>query len=207
MRKARKERKNSLAIRLNILLAEAKGEDVPIELIINNLKGRGLAALLIIFVLPSCLPVQIPGLSTVFGIILFFIGLRVTFGYRSWIPQTLMNKTVPFHTLKKISEIAIQITNKLRFLTSTRMTYLVQNPVLRVMHGLAIAILSLLLALPIPIPFTNMLCAFPILAFGLALLEDDGVMIIVAYVLFFICLAVFASLLFFGNSFFSFLTS
>ncbi len=202
----KKIKKNSLADRLNLLLSEAQGKDASVKLIISNLAGRGLAVLLILFVLPFCQPIQIPGLSTIFGIILFFIGLRIAFGHRSWIPKMLLEKKVPFHILEKISKIAIKITNKLRFLTSTRLVYLVQNPALHIAHGLSIAVLSFLLALPLPIPLTNLFAAYPILAFGLALLEDDGVMIIVAYILFFLCLAVFASLLFFGNTLFSFIT-
>nr|QIQ10872.1 hypothetical protein OJOKFFHK_00015 [uncultured bacterium] len=203
----KKARKNSLAESLHLLLKEAQGSDVSVGLIINNLAGRGLAALLVLFVLPFCQPIQIPGLSTIFGIVLFFIGLRIAFGHQSWMPRQILERKVSYEILEKISTIAIKITNKLRFLTSTRMVYLVQNPILHIAHGIAIAILAFLLALPLPIPLTNLFAAYPILAFGLALLEDDGVMIIVAYVLFFICLAVFASLLFVGNTLFSFIST
>lgn len=195
--------KNSLAERLHHLLDETKGQDPTFRVIIDHLAKRGLAALLIILVLPFCLPIQIPGLSTIFGIILMFIGLRIAFGHRKWIPQMLLDKKVPYRILEKTASAAIKITDKLRFLTSTRLTFLVQNPTLHIFHGIAIATLAFLLALPIPIPLTNLFAAFPILAFGLALLEDDGVMIIVAYSLFFLCIGVFASLIIYGNRLFS----
>lgn len=194
-----KTRKNSLAERLQYLLDDTKGQDPTFRVIIEHLAKRGLAAVLVLLVLPFCLPIQIPGLSTIFGIILMFIGLRIAFGHRTWIPDMLLDKKISRHTLKKIASVAIKITDKMRFLTSTRLVFIVQNPILHIFHGLAIMILSFLLALPLPIPFTNLFASLPILAFGLGLLEDDGFMIIVAYIFFFICMAVFSSLIFFGN--------
>lgn len=193
---------NSLANRLNHLLTEAKGNAVSMKVIIDTLAGRGQAALLILLVLPFCQPIMIPGLSTPFGIILIFIGLRIAFGHRTWIPKFLLNKEIPYKTLEKVAKVAIKITNKLSFLTSTRWTYFVKNPLLHICHGLSIALMAFVLALPLPIPLTNLLAAYPILFFGLALLEDDGVLIFVAYFLFYFCLGVFASLLFFGKEFF-----
>jgi hypothetical protein len=188
---------NILAESLNHLLDE--GKEISIRQLIDATAGRGQAALLILFVLPFCQPITIPGLSTPFGLILMFIGLRIAFGHRVWIPKMLLDKKIPHHTLKKITDFIVIITNKLSFFTSTRLTYFVNYPPLHIAHGIAIAILALLLSLPLPIPFTNLLAAWPILLFGLALLEDDGVLIIIAYFLFYFCLGVFASLLFFSK--------
>lgn len=193
---------NSLAQRLEQLLAETKEQDSSFQFIINHLARRGQAALLVLLVLPFCQPIQIPGFSTIFGIVLMFIGLRIAFGHRTWIPKFLLERKVPYNILKKIASVAITITDKLRFLTSTRLVFLVQSPTLHIFHGISIAILAFLLALPLPIPFTNLFAAYPILAFGLGLLEDDGIMIIIAYALFFLCLGVFTSLILFGKHLF-----
>jgi len=194
-----KKKVNYLAELLNKLLKDEQDENVSVRVIINALAGRGQAALLILLVLPFCQPIMLPGFSSIFGIISIFIGLRIAFGHRTWVPEKLLEKKIPFSTLKKIAAVAITITDKLRFFTSTRLVYLVNNPILHIFHGLSIALLAFLLALPIPLPFTNLFTAYPILLFGLALLEDDGVMIILAYILFFLCLAAFGSLIFFGN--------
>lgn len=200
-----KPRRNLLAEKLNELLSLANGEAVSLGKILHVLAGRGQAVLLILFSLPFCQPIQIPGFSTPFGILLCFIGLRIAFGHKVWLPKTILERQISFKTLKKISEIAVKITNKLRFLISTRLTWLVTNPFLHLIHGLMIALLGVLLALPIPFPMTNFFTAYPILAFGLAFLEDDGVMIIIAYALSLICLLFFASLIWFGKEGFEFL--
>lgn len=197
-----KEKENSLKERLNHLLSEAKGQPVSMRLITDTLAGKGQAALLILLVLPFCQPIQIPGFSTPFGIVLIFIGLRVAFGHHTWIPKKLLDKEISFKTLEKISDIAIKITNKLSFLTSTRLVYLVNKPALHIAHGLAIALMAFFLSLPLPIPFTNLLSAYPILFFGLGLLEDDGVMILLAYFFLFLCLLMFTFLFLFGKGFY-----
>lgn len=194
-----KGKKNSLATQLNALLLLAKDEDITLRTVIDTLAGKGQAVIMILFSLPFCQPIQIPGFSTPFGLVLAFIGLRVAFGHRVWFPEVILNKKISYDILKKIASIAIKITNKLRFLTSTRLTWLVQTPALHILHGLTITLLAILLALPLPIPFSNLFAAYPILAFGLGLLEDDGVMIIIAYVLSILCLVFFAVVGWFGK--------
>lgn len=201
----KKPKRNSLAEKLNELLSLANGNAVSLGKILQVLAGRGQAVLLILFSLPFCQPIQIPGFSTPFGILLCFIGLRIALGNRLWLPKSILEKPISFKTLKKISEIAVKITNKLKFLISTRLTWLVKTPILHLIHGLMIALLGVLLALPIPFPLTNFFSAYPILAFGFAFLEDDGVMIIIAYALSLICLLFFASLIWFGKEGFEFL--
>lgn len=193
------KRKNSLADSLKRLIDKANEQDVTIQQILTFLARRGQALLLVLCSLPFCQPFQIPGISTPFGILLAFIGLRIAFGHRVWLPKLLLNKKIPYASLKKIASLAITITDKLRFFISTRLVWLVQTPSLRILHGIVISLLALLLALPLPIPLTNVLAAYPILFFGMAFLEDDGLMIIIAYSLATLCLAAFIGLIWFGK--------
>lgn len=194
-----KIRRNSLAERLSHLLNLAQTQDVSVKVVIDTLAGKGQAVLLILFSLPFCQPIQIPGFSTPFGIILAFIGLRIAFGHRAWFPKVLLEKKIPYKALKNIASIAIKITDKLRFLISTRLVWLVQNPSLSIAHGVTISVLATLLALPLPIPLTNLLAAYPILAFGLGILEDDGLMIAIGYLLAIFSFSLFVALIWFGK--------
>lgn len=199
------KRRNSLAEQLNVLLKQANKEAITVKAVIDTLAGKGQAALLILLSLPFCQPIQIPGFSTPFGIVLAFIGLRIAFGRHVWIPKMILDKKISYSTLNRISSIAIKITEKLRFFTSTRIVWLVQNHSLHIFHGLTIALLSMILALPLPIPFSNLFAAFPILAFGFGIVEDDGLMIILAYILTVICFSFFTVLIWFGKEGFSLL--
>lgn len=191
---------NSLVHDFKTLLDRTKGKSIQVTEILQALHGRGYALMLIIIALPFCLPVQIPGFSTPFGLILAFLGLRIAFGHRAWIPGFLLSKTISHEILEKIAAWTIKVTDKLRFLIRTRMVWIVRTPSLHILHGITIAVLAILLALPLPIPLTNILSALPIVLFGLGMLEDDGLMIIIAYILSFICFAFFILLFLLGQS-------
>ena len=195
-----KPRRNNLAESFNILLEKSQGKSISLATIFETLSGRGFAALLILFSFPFCFPITIPGLSTPFGLASAYIGLRLAFGKYSWLPQYIMEKKVSYRALTKAASIAIGTTNRLRFFLSSRLIWLVRNSKLRILHGLTIAVLSLLLAMPLPIPFSNTVSAIPLVLFGLALLEDDGLILILAYLFTFFCFAFFATLLWFGKS-------
>lgn len=197
--KEMKERRNIFEEQITVLLEAAHGEAISLGDIIKHVSGRGQAALLTLFSLPFCQPIQIPGLSTPFGVFLAFIGLRIAFGQRVWLPQWVLSKQVPYKVMMGVSKVAVEVTKKLRFITSTRYSWIVQNHFLHIAHGITIFLLSILLALPLPIPLTNLLAAYPIAAFGLAILEDDGCMVIIAYVLAVICFTVFLMLVFLGK--------
>lgn len=151
--------------------------------IFATLAGRGYAAMLILFSFPFCFPIQIPGFSTPFGLLLAFLGLRITFGKHMWWPEWVLQKTIP-------SKNVISITKGLiRFFAHPRMRILrprwliFSHPIFRRIDGIIVFLLGAFLALPLPIPFTNIFSAFPILAIGLGLLEDDGLFLVIGYIL------------------------
>jgi hypothetical protein len=199
------KKRNSLAEHLHDLLNQAQGQDVSVKMILNTLTGKGQALLLVLLSLPFCQPIQIPCFSLPFGILLAFIGLRIAFGHHAWLPQALLERKISYQTLEKIASVAIRITDKLCFFISTRWVWLVNAPLLHTIHGVTIVLLALILAIPMPIPLTNLLSAYPLLAFGLAILEDDGAMILIAYLLACLCFALVISVLLFGKEILFFL--
>ncbi|WP_166157301.1 MULTISPECIES: exopolysaccharide biosynthesis protein [unclassified Neochlamydia] len=189
---------SSLAEKLEHLLNQTHSEELSVQKIMDHLADQGYATLLIVLSLPFCSPMQIPGLSTLLGLLILLIGLRIAFGDKVWLPKRLLQKKIPFLFVKKVMFYVLKIDTKLGFLISTRWIGLVKNRYLHIIHGLTIAILAFFLSLPLPIPLTNLLAALPLLAFGLAFLEDDGFFILIAYFFAFICLLSFAAIIWFG---------
>lgn len=190
--------KNILAEELISLLKDAE-KNIDLKTILHKLPGRGHALLLIILSLPFCQPIQIPGFSTPFGLVIAFVGLRIAFGHKMWIPRLLLEAKVSIQLMRKIAYVAIKITNKLSFFTRTRLTFFLNNKYLHIFNGILISTLGLILALPLPIPFTNVFTAMPLLLYGLAMLEDDGLLLIIAYFLTGICCTFFFLLLLLGK--------
>jgi hypothetical protein len=148
--------------------------------------------------LPFCFPIQVPGLSTPFGFILIFSGLRIAFGQAPWLPGWLMVREIPKPTalglLKGLRWIAVPAEKILH----PRLPGLCRNVALHRTNGMLVAFLAILLALPLPIPFSNLLAAVPILLISLALLEDDGAFLIAGYLAAIPCVVFFGALFLYG---------
>lgn len=175
-------------------------EKIKLEKIFQILSGRGYATLLVLFSLPFCTPLSIPGVSTLFGFILAFIGLRLAFGKHLWWPQWILEKELSSHKIEKLVKTTMRTVKGLQKFVHPRLTLFTDHSYMKPIQGLLVFLLALLLALPLPIPFTNMLAALPIFCMGLGLLEDDGLLMIIGYILAFICFAFFFGLFMFGKA-------
>ena len=190
---------------LSNLLEVANYEPVTYRTICNNLAGKGYPILLILLSLPFSTPITIPGFSTAFGIAIGFIGLRMAFGYHLWWPDWILNKEVSYSNLEKIVNATISLVNRLQKFLHPRLDYFSTSPILRRVNGLLIFLLSIFLALPLPLPFSNMIPALPILIISLGILENDGLFIIIGYVLSTVCFLIFILLFWKGVEFFNWL--
>jgi len=196
--------KQSFVDILQQIIEEAKTcERMEVRRIFALLAGKGYAALLIVLSLPFCMPIQIPGFSTPFGILLAFLGLRIAFAKRLWWPKWVLNKTVTSAHVTLLVKKTIPAVRFLQKVLHPRLLILTKSSLAHRLHGLAVFFLALFLSLPLPIPMTNMLSAAPILLIGLGLLEDDGACIIVAYAIALLALAAFIGLLVFGKAIYS----
>lgn len=181
-----------------ILEAAQKTKTLNIGQLQKILAGKASAILLIILSLPFCIPIQIPGFSTPFGIIIGFLGLRIAFGRRTWLPQWILQKNIETkHLVYLVNKLKDWILPVQRIL-HPRLTLLTENPFFRCVNGLLICFLAFLLAMPLPIPMTNLFSAIPILFIAFGLLESDGFFILIGYGLAILDFIFFSSLILFG---------
>ena len=199
--KSQKKVQPSFLELLQRLLNQTKeSPSIKVGEIFGILSGKGYATLLIIFSLPFCTPLQIPGFSTPFGILLAFLGLRIAFAKRLWWPKWILEKEIPSHVMEKIVKMTIKAVTAVQKILRPRLQVLAKNPLLHRVHGLFVCVLAIFLSLPLPIPMTNLLTAFPILLIGLGLLEDDGIVILMAYLFVLLWVSVLAGLFFWGKA-------
>ena len=75
-----KKKERPVVASMNQLIEMVKGQKkVALEKIFKLLANKGYATLLIIFSIPFCFPMQIPGSSTPFGLIMALVGIRMAF--------------------------------------------------------------------------------------------------------------------------------
>jgi len=189
----------SLTYLLENLLQEANGKAVSLREICDRLSGRGYGVLMTLFSFPFCFPISVPGLSTPIGILLLFLGFRITFGKHPWWPNWVLKKEVSYKTLQIVVSKKLVLVNLLQNVLKPRLIMLVTQPILHRVHGLLLVALSFLLAFPVPLPLTNMVAAIPICCLGLGLLEDDGVAVIIAYILSIVCFIIYGAIFYMGG--------
>jgi hypothetical protein len=199
--KSQKDHRESFIDSLQRILDLCKEvPEITIRQIFSILSGKGYAALLIIFSLPFCTPIQIPGFSTPFGLVLAFIGLRIVFAKRLWWPKWILDKKLKSEHVEKAVRVTIKGVQVLQKVLHPRLQILTENPILHRLHGILVFVFALFLSLPLPIPMTNLLAALPILFIGLGLLEDDGAAILIAYLLALMNLGLFIGLFLIGKA-------
>ncbi len=168
---------------LKTLLELAAGRGLTVGRIIEILHGRGFDVLVILLALPFCTPIPLPGLSTPFGLVLMFLGLRITLRQRPWLPRRLLEREIPYPTLEKMITAALKVAQRLERMLHPRMRFVNRWTSFAVFNGLVIVSSAFLLMLPLPIPFTNTLPAWSILLLAAGMMEDDGAFIIAGYVM------------------------
>lgn len=180
-----KNLKDYLSLEKRVLLLKQAAERTSLSMddILGILSGKGRMLILILLSLPFCQPLQIPGLSIPFGLIIAFIGIRIAFGKHIWLPKRILSKTIRSSTLIKIIDKALWLIKKMKRWTHPRMTWMITHPMMQVVNGLIFCILGLGLALPLPIPFTNLGTAWSIFLIALGLIEDDGIFILIGYLM------------------------
>jgi hypothetical protein len=166
--------------------------------LINEIDQHGMAVVLILFALPSALPLPAAGYSTVLSIPLFMIGFRFIFGSNTiWLPNRLRNKTFnPQQFSPKLVHGMLRLIHFVEYFSKPRLTPLVRSQAIYRLLG--VLIIALAFSMLLPIPGTNTAPAFGIFLIGFALLEDDGVMLIVGILASLVALVISFTVIFFG---------
>lgn len=191
--------KGPLSFALHDLAARAPDGGLHMSDLFETLAGRGHAALLVVLSFPFCLPVPLPGLSVVFGLVLGFVGLRIAFARRPWLPRWILERPLRREILIGLANRLAAFEKRTSRMLRPRIVFLCRDVRMHRVSGILIALMGTLLALPLPIPFTNIPAALPVLLLGLGLLEDDGLFVIFGYAASFFALGIFVALFWFGG--------
>ncbi|NDE82741.1 MAG: exopolysaccharide biosynthesis protein [Chlamydiia bacterium] len=180
----------------SILLLEQQRQSKSLSIleILEILSGKGRPIILILLALPFCQPIQLPGLSTPFGIIIGLIGFRLIINRKIWLPKKLLSKTINPSILHKITTKTLNIIKKSKKWVHPRLNWVCRNPVMEKVNAVMICLLGIMLALPLPIPLSNLTAAWSIFFIELGMLEDDGLFVLIGYGIFLLTAALFTFL-------------
>ncbi len=154
----------------------ARFDDRPVRLadILEATQGRGYHLLLVLIALPFVGPIPLPGFSIPFGLVVTLLGARLALDRQPWLPQRLLQRELPPHSLAKLLGAASRIMRGIEFFLRPRLGFVPNHAIFGRIAGLLIAVSGLMLMLPFPLPFSNSLPAWTVLLLAAGALGRDG---------------------------------
>jgi len=155
-------------------------EDVlPLRELLAGLDHSAFGMLLFLATLPAFIPIPVGG--AVSGPLVALIGAQLAFGvHRPWLPDFLASRGPHRRSLAAFDRRISPWLVRLERLVRPRLTQLVMHRAAMAFTGMLLVLLGLLLSLPIPL--TNYLFAGLLLLFALALIERDGVLMLIVWI-------------------------
>ena len=184
----------TLSLALKRTIASIQGDSVTLQQLLALIGEQGLLFFCTILTIPFLLPVSIPGVSTVFGLVIILIGVSVTLNRTLWLPDRLLHHQLASDQVVPMMEKGIHFFSRLERWMQARLPVLTGSELINRINGLSLTSGGVLLLFPLSfIPFSNTLPALSILLLALGMLQRDGIFILAGY------LALLVTVLYFGG--------
>lgn len=203
-RRSAKVRRPSLSCskRLKQLRESLPLEGLTVSHLLARLGQTGVLLACIILALPSILPIPVPGMSMPQGALIAFLGVGVFAGRKPWLPRRLLEIRFAARLLEPVLEKGAGLFARFEKLSRPRLLPLVEGRFYKALNSLLIITAAVILMAPFPIPFSNVLPAYGILFLAFGILQRDGLMVLVGYLMFLLSLLYIGFVVKFGTSFF-----
>jgi hypothetical protein len=147
--------------------------------LLQGLDRRAFGMLLLIATLPAFIPIPVGG--AISGPLAMLIGAQLLAGmHRPWLPRFLADRGPHRHVMVGFDRRMSPWLARLETLVRPRLEVMLAHRGATLVTGLLLMLIGLLLSLPIPL--TNYLFGGLLLLFAMALLERDGVVMLIAWI-------------------------
>ena len=165
---------------LRRLVADIDGADASVDWLLGRLRQRAFGYALVLFSLPSCLPMP-PGIPTACGAAIALISIQMIVGTDGlWLPRFLDRRRIRKSTLEWMMVRAKPWLERLERIARPRVSVLTGDIGNRLV-GLVTLMLAVIVMLPIPI-VGNIPPAIATVVIGMGLTERDGLIVLVGLV-------------------------
>jgi hypothetical protein len=165
---------------LRAVIDTARGDTITIGEIIEAFGERAFGFVLILFSLPNCVPAP-PGIAGIVGTPVLIFGIQMMLGHKHpWLPGFIKRRSVSVAKFKRLIDIAEP---KLQWVEGFCKPRLLQlfGPIGDRVVGL-FAFLAALSVL-IPFPGTNFPPSIALVIASIAIMEEDGYLLLVGYLI------------------------
>jgi hypothetical protein len=162
------------------VIDRAEGETITIGEIVGAFGERAFGFVLILFSLPNCVPAP-PGIAGIVGTPVLIFGLQMMLGHRRpWLPGFVLRRSVSVASFRRLIDIAEPRLQKLEAYCKPRLVGLF-GP----LGDRFVGLFAFLVALSVLIPFpgTNFPPSIALVIASIAVMEEDGYLLLAGYLI------------------------
>ncbi|MFT3807513.1 exopolysaccharide biosynthesis protein [Arenimonas sp.] len=149
--------------------------------LLDEFRERSFGLFLLLALLPTFIPIPM-GQGAFSGGLIALIGLQLLFRVEHpWLPGFIARYRIHRHTIASFRKYMGKWLARLERLTRPRSEVWLEHPLAHAFTGLLLTILGVLLALPLPL--TNYPFGLVLLAYSFALIERDGRLMLIGWIL------------------------
>ena len=164
---------------LRTALDSTSGDTITLGEFLDAIGERAFGFVILILALPNFIPVPI-GVGGVMGVIVIFIGLQMLAGFEHpWLLGKLRARGVSRASVEKFVKRLTPLLRWLERICRPRFEKLTEHPGHRI-TGFLLVLVGIALALPIP--FTNYVFGLLLVVYAVALIERDGIALVIAWI-------------------------
>ncbi|CAB1274612.1 exopolysaccharide biosynthesis protein [Candidatus Nitrosacidococcus tergens] len=171
--------------KLKKIIEKLPSEHVTLIEVRDLIGQEGLIPFVLLLSLIFIIPISIPGMGAICGLVILSIGVSLFFDYPLWLPKSVRNKLISTKALSVVLEHSFIWLNYLvRINHPYRLNWLVAKKFLYKIHSLALILGAILLILPFGfIPLSNTLPGLALFFLAAGLLQYDGIFILLGYLI------------------------
>ena len=176
-RRRAKPTRERLSELLDRLAHEDDSERIAFGSLLESVGERTFGALFLVFSIPAVMVGVIPGISTLLGLPLLLLSIQLSIGSpRPWLPRSVSARSLERSAFARVVAAIQPRLQRFEKLLKPRLLVLTSAWAER---GIGLCCLIAAVLVFLPIPFGNLLPAVALCAFGLALMEKDGILVLV----------------------------
>jgi len=157
---------------------------VSVRYLLSTVGEHSMLLLCIILTIPFLTPIPLPGVSTIFGAIVMLIAVGIILNRLPWLPKQVLDRPISSEQMGKVMHRGSQLSAKIERFVKPRLSVLSGTTTVNRVNGLLLLLGGTMLIMPLPfIPLSNMIPGYGILFLAIGMLQRDGLMILLGYLL------------------------
>jgi hypothetical protein len=157
------------------------GDTVSFDTLLDEFKQRAFGGMLLVVLLPTFIPVPV-GIGAITGPFIALFGLQMLLTLQHpWLPKWLGRRSMKRSSVQRFGNRFRPLLARIEKVCRPRLQGLIEHRAAHAFTGLQLVLLGFLLSLPIP--GTNYPFGFILLLYCIGLIERDGLVLLIGWVL------------------------